>query len=377
MLLKNKEKIHLSIFALAAAFLLLFFAVATIFIFGLMFDSSNINYASRGGFWALFRHLFQRSIPFPFILFIFLVFLAIWLYLFLKEINHIQSELITEELKHINEHGSGQISGLMFNDRLSKELADQIDLLIKSKQELLDEERKNEQKQRELVTNVSHDLRTPLTSIVGYLGLIKDNPQLSPDQIQHHAGTAYAKAQQLVSMVEDLFSYSQTQTHGENLNFQPMELSEFFDQLIVQFELEAKKSNITMSALTNPQQIQIVADPEKLARLFINLINNAFKYGNPGMSFIKMTAVQRDDRVELKVQNDGTQIPRSSLEKVFDRFYRADQSGNKEISGTGLGLAIAKGIANQHHGDISAYSSSQLTSFVIDLPLDASLGIHH
>lgn len=93
------------------------------------------------------------------------------------------------------------------------------------------------------------------------------------------------------------------------------------------------------------------------------------------MTFIKLTAATKEDKVEIKVQNDGEQIPKSSLSKLFDRFYRVDQSGNKNISGTGLGLAIAQGIAQQHHGTIRAESNSQLTSFVIELPLDASLGM--
>ncbi|WP_339325900.1 histidine kinase dimerization/phospho-acceptor domain-containing protein, partial [Oenococcus oeni] len=132
-----------------------------------------------------------------------------------------------------------------------------------AKQEILDTELDNEKRQQELVTNVSHDLRTPLTSIIGYLGLIESNPKLPEEQMRKHVSTAYSKAQQLVSMVEDLFSYSQTQTNGENMNFQPMEISEFFDQLIVQFILADHKHNTTVSSLNNPGKIKIVADPEK------------------------------------------------------------------------------------------------------------------
>lgn len=378
MKLTAREIIHLILFGAVAAFVLLLLDWAVFgLIAALIFGDFKVG---RGRFETTAYILFNGKNFTPanyqwwgFVL-ILLLGIALWVFLFLREYQQIQLKRLSAEITKINQTEDNDQIKMSSIDPMVTSLVLQINQMTASKQKILDTERQNERKQQELVTNVSHDLRTPLTSIIGYLGLIESNPNMPVNQMRKHASTAYTKAQQLVSMVEDLFSYSQTQTSGENLHFQPMEISEFFDQLIVQFELEARKHAITMSSLTHPDQIQIVADPEKLARLFMNLINNAFKYGKT-MTFIKLTAATKEDKVEIKVQNDGEQIPKSSLSKLFDRFYRVDQSGNKNISGTGLGLAIAQGIAQQHHGTIRAESNSQLTSFVIELPLDASLGM--
>ncbi|MFT8627127.1 sensor histidine kinase [Oenococcus sicerae] len=380
MKLRAKEIRHLTFFGAVTAIVLLFLDWSVFIFFAALL--SNSFRISRGKFYSSVRVMFdgQNFTPknaqwwgFAIILILGII---LWIFLFLREYQQLQLKRLSDEITKINETNDNDRIKMSSIDPMVTNLVSQINQMTQAKQAILNTERENEKKQKELVTNVSHDLRTPLTSIIGYLGLIESNPDIPADQMRKHASTAYSKAQQLVAMVEDLFSYSQTQTNGENLHFQPMEISEFFDQLIVQFSLDADKHHITMSSLTNPDQIQIVADPEKLARLFMNLINNAFKYGKT-MTFIKLTAAKRDDKVEIKVQNDGEQIPKASLLKLFDRFYRVDQSGNKEISGTGLGLAISQGIVQQHHGSIHAESNSQLTSFVIELPVDASLGLAH
>ncbi|MDN6968400.1 HAMP domain-containing histidine kinase [Oenococcus sp. UCMA 17063] len=381
MKLTAKEIRHLSFYGAAAAIVLLFLDWS-VFSFFAAILSGNFR-IDRSNFYSLARITFNsRNFTFKnqqwwgFVA-ILLVGIILWIFLLLREYQQLQLKRLSDEITRINNTNDNDQIKMTSIDSMVTNLVSQINQMTQAKQEILNTELDNEKRQQELVTNVSHDLRTPLTSIIGYLGLIEANPKLPEEQMRKHVSTAYAKAQQLVSMVEDLFSYSQTQTNGENMNFQPMEISEFFDQLIVQFSLDAQKHNITMSSLTNPNQIKIVADPEKLARLFMNLINNAFKYGKSAMTFIKLTAVKKDDRVEIRVQNDGEQIPKASLNKLFDRFYRVDQSGNKDISGTGLGLAISQGIVKQHHGAIRVESSTQLTSFVIELPLDASLGISH
>ncbi|WP_143807425.1 histidine kinase dimerization/phospho-acceptor domain-containing protein, partial [Oenococcus oeni] len=176
---------------------------------------------------------------------ILLIGIVLWIFLLLREYQQLQLKRLSNEITRINNTNDNDQIKMTSIDPMVTNLVSQINQMTQAKQEILDTELDNEKKQQELVTNVSHDLRTPLTSIIGYLGLIESNPKLPEEQMRKHVSTAYSKAQQLVSMVEDLFSYSQTQTNGENMNFQPMEISEFFDQLIVQFSLDAHKHNIT------------------------------------------------------------------------------------------------------------------------------------
>ena len=117
----------------------------------------------------------------------------------------------------------------------------------------------------------------------------------------------------------------------------------------------------------------IEADPEKLGRVFNNLVSNAFKYGN-GASYIKITAQQEGDQVLVKVANDGTPIPAQAVDHLFERFYRAEASRSRKTGGTGLGLAIVKSIVDLHHGKVSVVSDENETAFVVTLPLKQKKG---
>ncbi|WP_034537310.1 sensor histidine kinase, partial [Limosilactobacillus oris] len=117
-----------------------------------------------------------------------------------------------------------------------------------------------------------------------------------------------------------------------------------------------------------PNPLMIEADPEKLGRVFNNLVANAFKYGN-GASYIRVDARQRADQVEVTVANDGTPIPAQSLDHLFERFYRAEASRSRATGGTGLGLAIVKSIVDLHHGTVTVTSDENETAFVVTLPL--------
>ncbi|MCT4378071.1 MULTISPECIES: sensor histidine kinase [Leuconostoc] len=231
-----------------------------------------------------------------------------------------------------------------------------------------EEERASERSKDEMITNISHDLRTPLTAIIGYLGLVEMGDNLSDDNRKKYIHTAYDKSNQMKVLVEDLFEFSKTQAQDASLNLTSLSLSDLFGQLLASYELEAQEKNIKLTQLTNPEMIVIEADSDKLARVLMNLITNAFKYGD-GATFIKLTAQVRDENVEIRVINDGAKIPGDALDDIFDRFYRVESSRNSKTGGTGLGLAIVKGIVTQHHGVVSAESDDDLTTFVISLPL--------
>lgn len=243
-----------------------------------------------------------------------------------------------------------------------------VNALVDSAVQSMNDERQIEKSKDELITNVSHDLRTPLTSIIGYLRLIEDKQYHSEEDIVKYSHIAYEKAKQMKTLVDDLFEYTKVQQHGAPVNMMTVDLSQLLEQVSASFELEGQKRGIEVSSTTQPTPLLVDADPEKLGRVFSNLVANALKYGN-GASYIKIDARQVGASVVIEVANDGTQIPAASLGHLFERFYRVESSRSKDTGGTGLGLAIVKSIVDLHHGEVEVTSTPQVTTFTVILPL--------
>ncbi|WP_461240820.1 sensor histidine kinase [Paucilactobacillus sp. N302-9] len=244
-----------------------------------------------------------------------------------------------------------------------------VNSLVDSAIQSMDDERKIEQSKDELITNVSHDLRTPLTSIIGYLGLIEDKQYHSEEDLLKYTHTAYEKAKQMKALVEDLFEYTKVRQTEAPVNIINVNLDQMLEQLAASFELEASKKNIEIRSTTKPANLMIEADAEKLGRVFSNLIANGLKYGQEA-TYISLNAKQIDDNVEVRVSNDGAEIPQESLNHLFERFYRVEESRSKATGGTGLGLAIVQSIVDLHHGTVKVESNEQETSFIVTLPIN-------
>ncbi|MBM6754858.1 HAMP domain-containing histidine kinase [Lactobacillus alvi] len=244
-----------------------------------------------------------------------------------------------------------------------------VNALVDSAVQSMNDERQIEKSKDELITNVSHDLRTPLTSIIGYLRLIEDKQYHSEEEIVKYAHIAYEKSKQMKNLVEDLFEYTKVQQHGAPVNIMTVDLSQLLEQVSASFELEGQKRGIEVTSITEPEPLKISADPEKLGRVFSNLVSNALKYGN-GASYIKIEAHQHGDQVQIQVKNDGTKIPADSLSHLFERFYRVESSRSKATGGTGLGLAIVKSIVDLHHGEVTVTSDDNETAFTVTLPVE-------
>lgn len=243
-----------------------------------------------------------------------------------------------------------------------------VNALVDTITQAMQEERASEKSKDELITNVSHDLRTPLTSIIGYLGLIEDHQYQSEEDIVKYSHIAYDKAKQMKNLVEDLFEYTKVQQHGAPVNLMTVDLGQLLEQVGASFELEADKKGMAINVSCEPTPLSITADPEKLGRLFSNLVANALKYGH-GASYIHLTAKQLGEKVVITVANDGGKIPAESVKHLFERFYRVESSRNKATGGTGLGLAIVQSIVELHHGSVTVRSDDQETAFVVTLPV--------
>lgn len=280
----------------------------------------------------------------------------------LYQMNHIIAELHYIAQGHLDHRIPFRLKGNQ------QHVISSVNALVDSAVKSMDDERKIEKSKDELITNVSHDLRTPLTSIIGYLGLIEDKQYQSKEDILKYTHTAYEKAKQMKTLVEDLFEYTKVQQHGAPVNIMRVDLNQLLEQLTASFEIEAQHRGIEITSKVVPNPLMIEADPEKLGRVFNNLVANAFKYGN-GASYIRIEARQKNDQVVVTVANDGTPIPKEAVDHIFERFYRAEASRSRATGGTGLGLAIVKSIVDLHHGSVRVISDEDETVFIVKLPL--------
>lgn len=285
----------------------------------------------------------------------------------IRRYHQMQLRHIISELHYIaNGHFDHRIP---FNVRPDlQHVIDSINALVDSTVDAIEEERKIEQSKDDLVTNVSHDIRTPLTSIIGYLGLLKDAKNLSAEDANKYVNIAYQKAEQMKSLADDLFEFQTLKSPNAKLKLTTFNVKSLLDQIAAGFELEAEKQQIQFEVNVSPEQMHLQADAEKLVRLFSNLISNAFKYGHTTTK-IQLSAVKKSSIIELRVENDGQPIPQDKVDRIFERFYRVESSRNVATGGTGLGLSIVKGIVDLHRGHIHCESSSELTSFIIELPI--------
>ncbi|WP_262315830.1 sensor histidine kinase [Lacticaseibacillus parakribbianus] len=296
-----------------------------------------------------------------------LIDLAVIYWRLIRRYRQMQMRHVIRELHYIADGHLDHRVRLAVNTDLQK-VINSINALVDSTVNSMAEERKIEQSKDELITNVSHDIRTPLTSIIGYLGLIEDNQYRSRDELLKYTHTAYLKAKQMKVLVEDLFEYTKVRQTTTPLNTVQFDMLAMLEQLAASFEMESSKKGMTIVVKGEPDPLMMEADTEKLGRVFNNLIVNALKYGKGG-KHIFLDAQKVGSEVVIKVSNDGQPIPNDALNQLFDRFYRVEESRSQETGGTGLGLAIAQSIIALHGGYIYADSTAALTSFVIHLPL--------
>lgn len=254
------------------------------------------------------------------------------------------------------------------SDTNLQEFVDSIHVLVDSTVAAMEEERRIEQTKDELITNVSHDIRTPLTSIIGYLGLVEEGRYESNEQARSYIHTAYKKSRQMKWLVDDLFEYTTVRQTNTPLNKIRFDMVQLLEQLAIDFQLEADEMDMKLEVSASVSKYFMKGDSEKLVRVFSNLLSNAFKYGKDGDIIAMELTLVSDDRVRIIFKNNGERIPDDALEQLFERFYRAETSRTQETASTGLGLAIAQSIVELHDGTITAETSEKWTKFIIELP---------
>ena len=231
---------------------------------------------------------------------------------------------------------------------------------------LMDREREAERTKNELITNVAHDLRTPLTSIIGYLELLAGNTQI-PQEMQHkYIEIAYSKSRRLEKLIEDLFGFTKLNYGKIAMHIGQIDIVKLLEQLLEEAYPNFEEKNLSYDLQSNVPAKIISADGNLLARLFDNLIGNAIKYGADGKRVL-VKIHGEEDTVTVSVTNFGRVIPADELPLLFNKFYRVEQSRSATTGGTGLGLAIAKEIVDMHGGTIRVASDLNGTVFTVKL----------
>ena len=283
-----------------------------------------------------------------------------------RRINQMKLAHILDYLKYIAQ-GHYEIRIPQTDLGEMDEVVSSINHLVDSTVKAIEEERKIEKSKDELITNIGHDIRTPLTSVIGYLGLIENQQYHSQEELARYAHVAYRKAQQMQSLVQDLFTYTATRQTTTEIRPVQVQVLRFMEQLVADFELSAREKTIELRLDIRPKNLVASFDVDKMARVFHNLLSNALKYGI-GAHYIELLAYQEADYIYFKVKNDGQPLDQNELEDIFQRSYRADQSRSANQPGTGLGLAIVRNIVELHHGRVYAEVDGQETIFTIEIP---------
>ncbi len=247
-------------------------------------------------------------------------------------------------------------------------ISDSLNKMSGELKEIMLAERKAEQTKNELITNVAHDLKTPLTSIIGYLELVTKSNNLDEETKNNYLNIAYNKSRRLEKLIEDLFSFTKFSFGEVQLEKTEINLVQFIYQLLDEFYPSFQDNNLKYSFRFSHNEINVQADINLLVRAFANLIENAIKYGKDG-KIVKIKITVDELITKFEITNYGEVIPEKDINNIFDKFYRVEQSRSNETGGTGLGLAIAKSIIQMHNGKLYASSDLKGTVFTVELPI--------
>lgn len=224
-----------------------------------------------------------------------------------------------------------------------------------------------EQRKNDMVSYLAHDLKTPLTSIIGYLSLINDTSDMSTEERTKCGRIAIEKAQRLEKMINEFFDITQYNLQQVELEREMIDLYYMLVQLSDEFYPLLSANGNTIKLLVD-ENLTIYADPDRLARVFNNILKNAISYSYPDTEII-VSGKKGQKNIIISFQNRGKTIPKQKLMALFDKFFRLDEARTTNTGGSGLGLAIAKDIITLHGGSITAESDNETTTFIVSLPL--------
>ena len=281
-------------------------------------------------------------------------------FLLLQEKSAAYIGRISDAVERISEGDLNTQVEVVGDDEFSS-MASNLNKMVEDIRRLMDKERESERTKNELITNVAHDLRTPLTSIIGYLELLSGPVVLPPEMQKKYIDIAYSKAKRLEKLIEDLFGFTKMNYGKLAMHVSKVDIVKLLGQLLEESYPNFANKGLSYELQSNVPAKIITADGNLLARLFDNLIGNAIKYMRAEEpSFISMRIKDVGDFIQVEIEDNGKGISNKDLPYIFDRFYRADASRNSAAGGSGIGLSIVKKIIEDHGGKIWATSKENV-----------------
>jgi len=214
-----------------------------------------------------------------------------------------------------------------------------------------------EQENKDLISNIAHDLKTPITAVKGYAEGIIDGVANTPEKIDKYVRTIYSKANEMDTLINELTLYSKIDTNKIPYNFAKINVEEYFADCIEEIGIDLETRGIGLAYYNyTDSDVVIIADPEQIRRVVNNIVGNSSKYMNKANGFINVRIKDVGDFIQVEIEDNGRGIPQKDLPYIFDRFYRGDVSRNSATGGSGIGLSIVKKIIEDHGGKIWATS---------------------
>lgn len=242
------------------------------------------------------------------------------------------------------------------NDEIGQ-LCKDIETMRRRLKDNAEEKLKNDKDNKELISNISHDLKTPITAIKGYMEGIMDGVADTPEKMDKYIRTVYNKANDMDRLINELTFYSKIDTNRIPYNFSKINVSDYFDDCVEDVGLELESKNIELSYFNYvDKDTLVIADAEQIKRVINNIIGNSIKYLDKPKGYLSIRVRDVGDFIQVEIEDNGKGIAAKDLPNIFDRFYRTDSSRNSSKGGSGIGLSIVKKIIEDHGGKIWANS---------------------
>lgn len=354
--LRNINLNKLSIYIILAVAVSIFCAVEFVMLIGI------IVFKLYPGFYDILTKNYFVSINAFYMMWIGIVgmFLLTFMILINRKIKYIK--YMTKGVKEIKEEGFGKTLEVKGKDELG-ELCESINDMSIELRKKIDKEKEIENTKNELITNISHDLKTPLTALVGYLELL-DSSNLDEETKKKYTKTAYSKSLRLKELVNELFEYTKLTSSDIVINKERFNISNIINQIVGESILSFSERNIEV-ILDNPyKELNLEIDSKLFTRAIENLVKNAEKYSDSNTTF-KVKVKDMNDFINISFENKCEGIKETDLEKIFDKFYRLDKARSSENEGSGLGLNISKRIIELHNGSLSVKKENDYIKFNI------------
>ncbi|MBN2794967.1 MAG: HAMP domain-containing histidine kinase [Clostridia bacterium] len=256
-----------------------------------------------------------------------------------------------------------------------KELVFEVNYLVEAYEQLKIDKQQQSSNNKQLLSNLSHDIRTPLTSIIGYVDALNDGIITSEEEFEEFIGILSMKSKNLKELTDQIFNVARIDAEDVLINFEYIELNEFLTNILIDFIPQFEKLELKLENEISEEKFMVQADRVALTRIFQNIMKNAIQHGKSG-KVIGMKSYIANDFYRVIIWDRGKGIPKSKQQYIFERLYKVDDARKMDSSNSGLGMAIAKKLVLKHNGNIFLKSEeNKLTEFFVELPVMKELNI--